>query len=324
LAKEKDMSDFSIVFMGTPEFAVHILDEIVKSGTEIKAVVTAPDKPAGRGLKIQESAVKQYALEAGLPILQPTNLKDPIFLEELQRLHADMFVVVAFRMLPESVWNMPPKGTINLHASLLPQYRGAAPINWAIINGEHKTGVTTFFLQHEIDTGAVIEQNELEIGSDETVGELYLRLMNLGGQTVLSTLEKVKEDRIIPIEQKDLIKSDLKAAPKIFREDCKIDCSKTAEEVHNKIRGLSPYPAAWIEVVSAKDGQTRSWKLFKSERTTIPSSITDPLQADEAGILIPCLDNYIRITELQPEGKRRMNFKEFMAGNSLSELKIKV
>lgn len=318
------MSDFSIVFMGTPEFAVHILDEIVKSGTEVKAVVTAPDKPAGRGLKVQESAVKQYALEAELPILQPTNLKDPIFLEELKRLHADLFVVVAFRMLPESVWNMPPKGTINLHASLLPQYRGAAPINWAVINGEHKTGVTTFFLQHEIDTGAVIEQNELEIGSDETVGELYLRLMNLGGQTVLSTLEKVKEGRIIPIEQKDLIKSDLKAAPKIFREDCKIDCSKTAEEVHNKIRGLSPYPAAWIEVVSAKDGQTRSWKLFKSERTTIPSSSSDALQADEEGILIPCSGNYVRITELQPEGKRRMNFKEFMAGNSLSELKIKV
>jgi methionyl-tRNA formyltransferase len=295
---------------------------MVQHGLSVRAVVTAPDKPAGRGLKLQESAVKQYALSKNLPVLQPTNLKDPSFVSELKEFNADLFVVVAFRMLPEAIWNMPPKGTINLHASLLPQYRGAAPINWAVINGEKKTGVTTFFLQHEIDTGDIIEQNEISIGPDETVGEVYTRLMELGARTVLSTIESIEHDTIEPKPQSQLIESTLKPAPKIFREDCQLDLNRKAVDVHNKIRGLSPYPAAWIEYRNRKDGQLRTMKIYRSELTSIPCDVDSLPYSDEKGILMPCGDAYIRIIEIQPEGKRRMNFKEFLAGNSLSDFEI--
>lgn len=253
-----------VVFMGTPEFAVSILDRLIQDGIEVKAVVTAPDKPSGRGLKVHESAVKQKALEHNLPILQPVKLKDPDFLQELEAFQADLFVVVAFRMLPKEVWNMPPKGTINLHASLLPNYRGAAPINWAIINGEKKTGVSTFFLNEEIDTGAIIDQSETEIGENESVGELYLRLMAIGSDLVSSTLKKIESGEVKAIEQDELDLSQIKHAPKIFREDCEIDLSKSAQDVHNHIRGLSPYPAAWMNW-TYKNGESKVFKIYKSE-----------------------------------------------------------
>ncbi len=316
------MTDFSIVYMGTPEFAVTILDGIVKAGINVKAVITAPDKPAGRGLKMNESAVKKYAVEHHLNVLQPVKLKDPDFLEELEALKADLFVVVAFRMLPEAVWNMPPKGTINLHASLLPQYRGAAPINWAIINGEKETGVTTFFLDHEIDTGEVIEQRKVSIGENETVGELYERLMHLGTETVLSTLEKISSGSYQSIDQSKMQESELKHAPKIFREDCEIKPDQPAQEVHNHIRGLSPYPAAWIKLRSKKDGGLKSFRLFRSELSSIQVKTDADIQKDKDAILLPCQDYYIRITEIQPEGKRRMSAKDFMVGNDPEEYSV--
>ena len=236
--------DFSIVFMGTPEFAVTILDKLHSEGVSIKGVVTAPDKQAGRGRKINQSAVKEYAVEKGLNVLQPTNLKSDEFVAELKELNADLFVVVAFRMLPQIVWSMPSKGTINLHASLLPNYRGAAPINWAIINGEKETGVSTFFIEQEIDTGEIIEQDKVSIGENESVGELYERLMNLGANTMLSTVHKINAGNISSINQKDLLQDSHKPAPKIFKEDCKINFNQPLETIHNFCRGLAPYPGA--------------------------------------------------------------------------------
>lgn len=313
------MKGLSIVFMGTPEFAVTILDGILKHGIEVKAVVTAPDKPAGRGLKLNESAVKRYAVDHKLEVLQPEKLKDDTFLQQLESYHADLFVVVAFRMLPEAVWNMPPKGTINLHASLLPQYRGAAPINWAIINGEKSTGVTTFFLDHEIDTGKVIEQRSVSIGENETIGELYERLMHLGTETVLSTLDKIQSGDYQAIDQGSFDISALKHAPKIFREDCEIDLQLTAAEVHNKIRGLSPYPAAWIKLRSLKDDTYKTFKIFRSLKTDTPVIEGHHLERSSNGILFPCSDYYVEVLELQPEGKRKMSAKEFLAGNDISD-----
>ncbi|TNE99980.1 MAG: methionyl-tRNA formyltransferase, partial [Bacteroidetes bacterium] len=232
---------------------------------------------------------------------------------------ADLFVVVAFRMLPEAVWNMPPKGTINLHASLLPQYRGAAPINWAIINGEKSTGVTTFFLDHEIDTGKVIEQRSVSIGENETIGELYERLMHLGTETVLSTLDKIQSGDYQAIDQGSFDISALKHAPKIFREDCEIDLQLTAAEVHNKIRGLSPYPAAWIKLRSLKDDSYKTFKIFRSLKTDTPVIEGHHLERSSNGILFPCSDYYVEVLELQPEGKRKMSAKEFLAGNDISD-----
>lgn len=317
------MKDFSIVYMGTPEFAVTILDGIVKAGINVKAVITAPDKPAGRGLKLNESAVKKYAIEHNLNVLQPLKLKDPEFLKELESLQADLFVVVAFRMLPESVWNMPPKGTINLHASLLPQYRGAAPINWAIINGEKETGVTTFFLDQEIDTGEVIEQRKVTIGENETVGELYERLMHLGTETVLSTLEKISSGNHQSIDQSKMQEAELKHAPKIFREDCEINPDLPAQDVHNHIRGLSPYPAAWISLRSKKDNTTKSFKIFRSELSELPVENGADIKRENDAILLPCKDHYLKIIELQPEGKRKMSAKDFMVGNDPEEYSIR-
>jgi len=301
--------------MGTPDFAVTILDRLVQNNLSIVGVITAPDKPAGRGQQISESAVKKYAVSKELNILQPTNLKDETFINELQALNADLFVVVAFRMLPEIVWAMPPKGTINLHGSILPNYRGAAPINWAVINGEKETGVTTFFIEKEIDTGKIIERESIAIGENETAGELHDRLMELGAELTFKTVSKIIEGNVIGIPQLELTEGELKPAPKIFKPDCKIDWSKDVQTVHNFVRGLSPYPTAWT--ILKKEGEQKSFKIFLSEKTEINSTGKQALYSDKDGIYIPCSDYYLKITELQPEGKRRMNFKEFIAGHDI-------
>ncbi len=314
--------NFRIVFMGTPEFAVTILNEIVVNHFNVVGVITAPDKPAGRGQKISESDVKKYALEKELNILQPTNLKDENFIQELKDLNADLFVVVAFRMLPEIVWAMPPKGTINLHASILPNYRGAAPINWAVINGEKQTGVTTFFIEKEIDTGKIIERSFVEIGDNETVGELHDRLMFLGAKVSCETIDKIRLGDVVGIPQLELTEGELKIAPKIFKPMCQIDWSKSVDEVHNFCRGLSPYPTAWTIFKNESKNEEKSFKIFKTEKTDIEVDNSRKLKVVKDGILIPCIDYYLKVIELQPEGKRRMNFKDLIAGNPVDELSV--
>lgn len=311
------MESIRIVFMGTPEFAVTILDRLVTNHYNIVGVITAPDKPAGRGQKIHESDVKKYAVANQLNVLQPTNLKDEGFISELKSLEADLFVVVAFRMLPEIVWMMPPMGTINLHASILPNYRGAAPINWAIINGEKETGVTTFFIEKEIDTGKIIERNTLPIGENETVGELYARLMELGASTTLSTVAKIANGTAVGIPQLEFQENGLKPASKIFKNDCEIDFSRTVLEVHNFVRGLSPYPSAWCVLQDQNTSETKSFKIHKARKTEQKTNGNKSLIATKEGILFPCVDFYLNVTELQPEGKRSMDFKAFLAGNSV-------
>ena len=315
--------DFSIIFMGTPEFAVTILDKLHSDGVNIKAVVTVPDKPSGRGQKINKSAVKKYAEENNLKTLQPEKLKSPEFIQQLDILDADLFVVVAFRMLPEAVWAMPKKGTINLHGSLLPNYRGAAPINWAIINGEEYTGVTTFFIEKEIDTGKIIEQEKVKIGLNETVGELYERLMHIGANLMSSTVMKIKIGQANGISQNEFSVEDLKPAPKIFKSDCEIDFTMNVQNAHNFCRGLDPYPAAWCELQDIKKGEVKTYKIFKTRITDLSIKDKNGLTKDAEGILIPCNDYYLRILEIQPEGKRRMDYKSFLAGNSIENLVIK-
>jgi methionyl-tRNA formyltransferase len=317
-----EVQDLRIVFMGTPEFAVTILDKLVASQLNVVGVVTTPDKPAGRGQKLHESAVKQYAVQSNLPVLQPEKLKADDFLQELAALNADVFVVVAFRMLPEVVWAMPPKGTFNLHGSLLPQYRGAAPINWAIINGESKTGVTSFFLTHEIDTGSIILQREMPIGPNETAGELHDRMMHVGADVVYETLELIATNQAIASPQ-DIAGVDLKHAPKIFRPDCRIDWTKDALAIHNQIRGLSPYPAAWTEIREAS-GLVKQLKLFSTEVAAFVSSsteITFEVNKDAITVHLPGRKALL-IHELQLEGKRRMTSKEFSLGFDLGPCKI--
>jgi len=267
-----------IIFMGTPGFAVESLKALVENGYNVVGVVTMPDKPGGRGYKLQPSAVKQYALQQGLKVLQPEKLKDESFLHELQQLQADVQVVVAFRMLPEVVWAMPPKGTFNLHASLLPQYRGAAPINWALINGEKETGVTTFFLSHEIDTGQIIFREKTPISDDDNAETLHDRLMVMGAQLVLQTIDAIADNNVQPIPQQELLvnESTLKTAPKIFKETCRIDWSKTAVEVYNFIRGLSPYPTAWTEMSSDNEAEPLRFKLYAGEIIVGENNIPSP------------------------------------------------
>ena len=313
------MDNIRIVFMGTPEFAVEILKKLHQEGIAIEAVVTAPDKPAGRGRQINQSAVKEYAVQHQLKVLQPTNLKDETFIRELSHLNADLFVVVAFRMLPEVVWSMPRLGTINLHGSLLPNYRGAAPINWAIINGEKETGVTAFFIEKEIDTGKIIEQAKASIGENENVGSLYQRLMKLGADLMYSTVQKIAKGDIQAIDQNQHDLSNIQPAPKIFKSDCKINFQQPVQAVHNFCRGLSPYPGAWCELANTIKREVKTYKLFATEKTTISVS-NSSLASNEEGILFPCEDYYLLVTEIQPEGKRKMNFKEFLAGNSLNDL----
>ncbi|WP_374165145.1 methionyl-tRNA formyltransferase [Arcticibacter sp. MXS-1] len=302
-----------IVFMGTPDFAVASLDALVKEGFNIVAVVTAPDKPAGRGQKINESAVKKYAAEHQLPVLQPARLKDPAFLEELRQFNADLQVVVAFRMLPEVVWNMPPKGTINLHGSLLPDYRGAAPINWAVINGEKQSGVTTFFLQHEIDTGDILFSEAVDIADDETAGELHDKLMIVGAGLLVRTVKAIEKGEYQETPQAKLLNSEPKHAPKIFKEDCQINWNQPARKVYNHIRGLSPYPAAFTML----NGKTL--KIYKAEVQTTPSEL-QPGQYTSNGktdLLFACQDGLISVKELQLEGKKKMSTEEFLRGYRL-------
>jgi methionyl-tRNA formyltransferase len=308
-----------IVFMGTPEFAVSILDAIVKSNHDVVGVVTVADKPAGRGQQLRESAVKIFAIDHDLPILQPEKLKNEQFLSDLKAFNADIFVVVAFRMLPEIVWAMPPKGTFNLHASLLPKYRGAAPINWAIMNGEIETGVTTFFINQIIDTGSILAQEKISITENMTAGELHDQLMNLGAKLTVETLDKIESNSIQAIPQDEELAKNLPHAPKIFKADCEIMWNQNAAKIHNKIRGLSPYPAAWCSLM--KNGEKVNFKLFTSKVTT---EVADSKQIKKGsdGILFPCNDFYISISEIQPEGKRRMSYKEFLAGNDLSSYSI--
>lgn len=302
-----------IIFMGTPDFAVASLRALIESGENVVAVVTAPDKPAGRGQKLQQSAVKQYALSKDLPVLQPEKLRDPAFLEELRSYQADLQVVVAFRMLPEVVWNMPPLGTINVHASLLPQYRGAAPINHAIINGEKESGVTTFLLQHEIDTGHILLSARVDIDEHDTAGLLHDKLMQLGAETLLKTVKGLREGTLTPIPQKDMTNSALYHAPKIFKEDCQIDWHKNSTQVYNHIRGLSPYPAAFTHL------DDKILKIYEAEKQ-IAAHQNTPGSYESDGktfLRFATADGYINVLSLQIEGKKRMTIEEFLRGYRL-------
>ena len=306
-------TDLRIVFLGTPEFAVASLNALVKAGCNIVGVVTAPDKPAGRGMHLQQSAVKKYAVENELNVLQPEKLKDPSFLNELKSLQADLQIVVAFRMLPEVVWNMPPMGTVNLHGSLLPQYRGAAPINWAIINGEKETGVTTFKLKHEIDTGNILLSEKIQISEDETAGELHDNMKEVGATLLVKTVKSMQSGNLNETDQLTITNDQLtilKHAPKIFTETCKINWNKPVDEVYNLIRGLSPYPAAFTHL----DGKILKIYKAKKEKGS-PKSEPGNFETDKKSYLkFACADGYISIIELQLEGKKKMSIEDFLRG----------
>lgn len=316
------MSKLKIIYSGTPEFAVEPLKKLVDNGYDIVAVITAPDKPAGRGMHLRHSAVKEFALKHGLNILQPAKLKDTGFLESVRKLHADLHIVVAFRMMPEELWSMTPMGTFNLHASLLPQYRGAAPINRAIMNGEKETGVTTFFLRHEIDTGDIILSEKVDISENENAGELHDKLMHIGANLVLKTVELIESGKASTHPQQP--DTPLKTAPKIFKDDCRIDWNKSAYEIFNQIRGLSPYPGAFTTLIS-KEGKETGLKIFKSVKTesdikTTPGEIT----SDQKNyVRIGCANGNIEITEVQLEGKRKMNIQEFLRGFNFKDYIVK-
>ncbi|MCQ2285778.1 MAG: methionyl-tRNA formyltransferase [Bacteroidales bacterium] len=302
-----------IVFFGTPEFAVATLDAICQAGYEVAAVVTAPDKPAGRGQELQFSDVKKYALEKNLPILQPEKLKAPEFVEQLKQINAELFVVVAFRMMPEVVFGMPPKGTFNVHAALLPNYRGAAPIHHAVMNGETKTGVTTFFLNQTIDTGDIIAQTEVPIGDDETTGELYERLMYAGAELAIKTIESIENGTCTTYPQPEI--DDPKPAPKIFKEDTLLDWNQPAKVIFNKIRGLAPFPGAYTRIQTT-DGETLTLKCYKAV-------VSDELSVNEPGTLtvlssknlaVDTKSYRIFLKNIQLQGKKRMNIEDFLSG----------
>lgn len=305
--------------MGTPAFAVASLQALVEAGCNIVGVITAPDKPAGRGMKLTESAVKKYAVEKGLHILQPEKLKNPAFLAELKALDSHIQIVVAFRMLPEAVWNMPPMGTLNLHGSLLPQYRGAAPINWAIINGEKETGVTTFKLKHEIDTGDILLQDKILIGENDTAGELHDVMKEVGANLLLTTIKGVADGTLLETPQAKVmnqVHTGLKHAPKIFTETCNINWSKTCDEIHNLIRGLSPHPGAIATL------NNKMVKIFRSKKelvthTTPPGNV---LTDNKTFLKFACNDGYIHVLDMQLEGKKRMMIEDFLRGNKVSEI----
>jgi methionyl-tRNA formyltransferase len=319
-----------IIFLGTPEFAVASLDALFQAGYNIVAVITAPDKPAGRGMQLQQSAVKKYAIEKDISVLQPEKLKNPQFLEGLKSLQADVQVVVAFRMLPEVVWNMPPLGTINLHGSLLPQYRGAAPINWAIINGEKETGVTTFKLQHQIDTGNILLQDKIPISETDTAGTLHDTMKEVGARLLVETINGLVSRTIREQEQLEFgsqhqsgshhsagflssehsdSPTSLKHAPKIFTEDCRINWQQNCDTIYNLIRGLSPFPGAFT------DFKGKNLKIYFAEKEIIPPAETGSYHTDSKTFLkFACADGYIHATDIQPEGKRRMKVEEFLRG----------
>ncbi len=309
------MDTFKVIFMGTPEFAVASLQMLLSNDVKVVAVVTAPDKPQGRGQKVTVSPVKQCALRHDLPVLQPTNLKSESFLQELDTFQADLQVVVAFRMLPESVWSRPKLGTFNLHASLLPQYRGAAPINWALINGEDETGVTTFFLQHEIDTGHIIYQEKEPINYSDDAGTLHDRLMKRGAALVLKTVQAIHKGNPPTLPQS--VAGELKRAPKIFKETCEINWDQPAEQVRNFVRGLSPYPGAWTSL------QGKVYKIFRTEVVDAEQDTAEDLSPgqyrtdNKTQLWFKTSDGLINVTELQAEGKKRMSTEEFFRGNKL-------
>lgn len=308
-----------IVFLGTPDFAVASLKAIIEAGWNVVGVITAPDKKAGRGRKIQQSAVKAFAESKQLKLLQPTNLKDADFQADLKALAADIQIVVAFRMLPESVWNMPPLGTFNLHASLLPNYRGAAPINWAIINGENKTGVTTFFLKHEIDTGDVLLQEEVEISERETAGSLHDKLMHVGSELVVKSLNKIQTGNYKLKSQNNIEVSSVNEAPKIFKEDCLINWENKSETIDRLIRGLSPYPAAWTKIIHEESQESSSFKIFSCQISNDFTALEPgEIKIEDRRLFIGTKSQPIQILELQLAGKKRMTAKELLNGFDLS------
>ncbi len=310
------MEKLKIIFMGTPEFAVGILDTIIKNNYDVVGVITAADKPAGRGQKIKYSAVKEYALENNLTLLQPTNLKDEGFLTELKALNANLQIVVAFRMLPKVVWEMPSLGTFNLHASLLPNYRGAAPINWAIINGETKTGVTTFFIDDKIDTGAMILNSEIAIEPTENAGQLHDRLMLLGSETVIETLKVIENGNVTTTIQED--NEEIKTAYKLNKENCKIDWTKSGNEINNLIRGLSPYPASWSFLKDKEEEQ--SIKIYEAKLVSeVHSHEIGKLICSKKEIKVAVQDGFIQLLSLQLPGKKRMQVAELLNGITFSD-----
>ena len=313
-----EKKDLKIVYMGTPEFAVESLKRLVEGGYNVVAVITMPDKPMGRhGSVLQASPVKQYAVSQGLKVLQPEKLKDEAFVEELRSLQADLQIVVAFRMLPEVVWNMPPMGTFNLHASLLPQYRGAAPINWAVMNGDTETGITTFFLKHEIDTGEVIQQVKVPIADTDNVEIVYDKLMMLGGDLVLETVDAIIAGTVKSIPQEEMFASEaeLRPAPKIFKETCRIDWNKGVKGVYDHVRGLSPYPAAWTELC-AEEGKPQVLKIYETEKIFaehgLPVGTVDTDQKTYFRIAVK--DGFVNLLSLQLAGKKRMQVGDFLRG----------
>ena len=311
--------DLKIVFFGTPDFAVESLSRLVDGGYNIAAVVTMPDKPAGRGRQLQQSDVKRYAVEHGLPVLQPVSLKDEAFIEELRSYQAQLFIVIAFRMLPQAVWQMPPLGTFNLHASLLPRYRGAAPINWAVMNGDTETGVTTFFLKHEIDTGDVIQQRSCPIGRHDNVEDVHDRLMLMGADMVLETVDAIIAGTVKPIPQDQMLTAGQHAtpAPKIFKDTCRIDWSRPAEQIYNHIRGLSPYPAAWTTLMDGDDEVT-TLKVYKTGEPLPLDGSENPvpgtIRADRKHMYIACGDGWLELLSVQQSGKKRMDTDAFLRG----------
>lgn len=309
-----DPKKLRILFLGTPEFAATCLEKLISEGANVVAVVTAPDKPAGRGLEIQKSAVKKIAENHGLTILQPEKLKSLDFVETLKSLDLDLAIVVAFRMLPELVWQMPKLGTFNLHASLLPKYRGAAPINWAIMNGETETGITTFFLKHEIDTGDLLLQEKIAILPEDNVGSLYAKMMNQGAEIVWKTVEGIASESLTPFPQ---VESEVVFAPKIFKETCLLDFTHSAERIHNVVRGLSPHPGAFTHL------NGKVLKIYKGHVSTLTCPDVEPgtfMQIQSGVLAVSCVDFWYELEEIQPEGKRRMLAKEFLAGHSISKL----
>ncbi len=316
--------DLKIVFFGTPDFAVESLSRLVDGGYNVAAVVTMPDKPAGRGRQLQQSDVKRYAVEHGLPVLQPVSLKDETFIEQLRSFDAQLFIVIAFRMLPEAVWQMPPLGTFNLHASLLPRYRGAAPINWAVMNGDTETGVTTFFLKHEIDTGDVIQQRSCPIGRHENVEDIHDRLMVMGADMVLETVDAIIDGTVHPIPQDQMLTAGQQPtpAPKIFKDTCRIDWSRPAEQLYNHIRGLSPYPAAWTTLASDDGKEPITVKIYA---TGEPQPITGSekpapgtIDACRKTLRVACGDGWLEVLSLQQSGKKRMDTDAFLRGFTLN------
>ncbi len=312
-----DKNSLRIIYMGTPDFAVEPLRKLIDGKYNIVAVITNPDKPAGRGQKIQESAVKVYAKTQDINVLQPEKFRDEIFLNQLKELNADLQIVVAFKMLPEIVWNMPRLGTFNLHASLLPQYRGAAPINWAVINGDEKTGVTTFFLKHKIDTGNVIFQEEISIDQNDNAGTIHDKLMFKGADVVVKTVDAIICNDYKQIDQNDLISEDdeIRHAPKIFKNDCKIEWEKELESIYNLIRGLSPYPAAWTEITNIKNEKLQL-KIFAAEieKTTHKNEFGKYISDNKTFLKVAANCGYINIIELQLSGKKKMSVVDFLKG----------